>query len=100
MFRQRPDQVGDESLRVTIKGVEREPANRHLYVMRQIDQQRGLAIARRSGEEQEFVIEQCLEMLQQTGAREQLPAALRNNDLGLTDRNRLSHFSENVPRSE
>ncbi len=58
---QRGDQVGEKSLGITIQEIEREPADRHVHVACQIDQERGFAIAGRSRKKQELVFKQCLQ---------------------------------------
>jgi repressor of nif and glnA expression len=58
LLRQRGDQISQKALRVTIQQIERKPANRHFDVMREIDEERGLAITRRCREQQQLVIQQ------------------------------------------
>lgn len=82
---QRGDQIGDKALRIAVKEVERQPADGHVRVMSQINQKGGLAVPRRRRQEDEFVVEQSLQVFQQPRTGEQFRAAVGNDDLGFAD---------------
>src|SRR5512138_3412225 len=63
------NQVCQETLRIAVERVEREPADGHLAAVCEVDQQGRLAIARRCRQEQKLVVQQRLKALQQTGTR-------------------------------
>ena len=53
--------------------------------MCQIDQQRGLAVTRRSREKQELVDKQTFETIQQSGTGKEFRASMRDDNFGFTD---------------
>ncbi|MGA2505219.1 MAG: hypothetical protein ABSG01_14125 [Anaerolineales bacterium] len=81
------DQVGDEALGVLIEGIQREPADRHLRLARKIDQQGGLAVPGRGGDDDQFLFQEGVELRQQARPVQHLRAKGRNDDLGSADGN-------------
>jgi hypothetical protein len=58
------DQVGDETLRVLVEAIKREPADRQPGLAGEIHQQGGLAVPGRGGDEDQLFFQQVVETRQ------------------------------------
>ncbi len=79
-------EMGQEAPQLFIQRVERIPAIGQLVAVSQVDQQGGLAIAGRRGDDDQLLLQQVIEQIDQPLARQDLIAAVRRRDLGAQDR--------------
>src|SRR5574341_1689683 len=75
-FGQRGDEVSNKDRRVSIERIKRQPAERQVAVMRQVNQQGGFAVASRSRNHDQLAVEILVQRVQQTLAAEKLNPAL------------------------
>src|SRR5581483_1965498 len=86
---QRQNEVLQEGANVHVVAVEREPADRHAlrpHLVREVDQERRLAVAGRGNDEGETPLEVAVQKIEQPAARDEAAPPPRHQHLGEGDR--------------